>query len=189
MAVLASLIGIDAATGMLGGGIKNAGPKNSSILFLLIFVLPAVFTVGFVVLEVILVKRNLSDLKPLGISSYFEFTTSVYLFAAFGWYTLSWVFKLIFNTSICSSTNQYIDGALFSSACTIFAVTSIFKFWDFITEGFVDAFALKLPIIRRWFGQCWRSFFVKSWDIHFPFPRPIHLASVVLGSSTNLSVQ
>ena len=46
------------------------------------------------------------------------------------------------NTQICQGTSQYVDGALFCTLSTLLAMVTIFKYWDCITAGDLDAFNL-----------------------------------------------
>lgn len=43
------------------------------------------------------------------------------------------VLMYVFNNQICQGTKHYVDGVFFATACNLFSVMMIYKFWDMIT--------------------------------------------------------
>ncbi|RKO97059.1 hypothetical protein CXG81DRAFT_9391 [Caulochytrium protostelioides] len=105
---------------------KNTAGLNSSNpvgLFVLFFVLPLVFTLIYLVLQIILVVNTLDDRWPLG----------DILLAAF-FFTIAQIVNFAVSDKICRVAKHYVDGMFFGTICTLLAVMMVYKYWDSITK-------------------------------------------------------
>ena len=82
-----------------------------------------IFLVAFFVLEAVLVLRILGETRPM-----------IYLSAAAVLFALGQVFNYAISRFICSGTQGKIDGSMFETLFTLFAVVMIWVFWSSITE-------------------------------------------------------
>ncbi|KAI4253459.1 MAG: hypothetical protein LQ352_003674 [Teloschistes flavicans] len=100
-----------------------SSPNRNIGLYVLYQLAPLVFLVGFFILETILVLSVLGEKKPM-----------LYLLAAALLFAIGQIFQYVISTHICSGTNGKINGALFESLFTLFAVVMTWVFWSSITE-------------------------------------------------------
>lgn len=117
-----------------------SSPNRNIGLYVLYQLAPLVFLVGFFILETILVLSVLGEKKPMRMCSCKVWGAdanairTVYLLAAALLFAIGQIFQYVISTHICSGTNGKINGALFESLFTLFAVVMTWVFWSSITE-------------------------------------------------------
>ncbi|KAF3918895.1 hypothetical protein ABW20_dc0104577 [Dactylellina cionopaga] len=92
-------------------------------LYVLYFLFPLICLVGYFILEGILVLRVLGETRPMLLLG-----GSALLFA------IGQIFTFVISVHICNGTDGKIDGSLFETLFTLFAVISLWAFWSSITE-------------------------------------------------------
>ncbi|KAJ3203621.1 Chitin synthase, class 7 [Entophlyctis luteolus] len=102
------------------GGLSSQAPTG---LFILYFIFPAVFTLVYVCLQIILVVTTLDDRWPL----------SDLLFGLF-FFAIGLVLQFVAAPQLCELATHYVDGMFFGQICTLLAVMLVYKFWDLITK-------------------------------------------------------
>jgi len=98
-------------------------PNRHIALYVLYQLVPLIFLVAFFVLEAVLVLRILGETRPM-----------IYLSAAAVLFALGQLFNYAISRFICSGTQGKIDGSMFETLFTLFAVVMIWVFWSSITE-------------------------------------------------------
>ncbi|KAI5286107.1 Chitin synthase, class 7 [Ascosphaera aggregata] len=98
-------------------------PTKTLPLFIILFVLNAVFVAIYVVMQILLVVNTLQDRWPLG-----HITFAIFFFVA------GQIILYVFSTTICNKIQHYVDGLFFATVCNLFAVMMIYKYWDSITK-------------------------------------------------------
>lgn len=97
-------------------GWAGLGPLNTTGLFVVSYVLNAVFVAVYLIMQIILVVNTLQDRWPLG-----DIAFGIFFFV---------VGQLIvyqFGTQICEGTSHYLDGLFFATICNLLAVMMIYK--------------------------------------------------------------
>lgn len=120
--IAGTLFSLDAGQQILGGA-TSSDPLNSTFVFAVYTILPIACVIFYVILQTVLVTRNLGDQKPL-ISLYL----GAFLFA------LSQVFTFVLNQTICTGTSNSIDGTVFATLANLASIIFVYRFWDSITE-------------------------------------------------------
>ncbi|KAI3637062.1 hypothetical protein MIR68_004768 [Amoeboaphelidium protococcarum] len=118
-----SIIALDAASSvrLLGGSLSSG--TDSIALFVVYLLLPIVFTLIYVILQTVLVAKNLGEQKPL-----------INLYVALLFIILSQVMMFVLNVTICQGTSGNVDGTMFATLCNLAAIIFVYRFWDSITE-------------------------------------------------------
>ncbi|VBB78046.1 Putative protein of unknown function [Podospora comata] len=98
-------------------------PNRSIALYVTYLLLPLVWVVFFVVLELVLVIKVLGETRPL-----------LFLGAAALSFAVGQIFNFVVSPYICNGTSGAIDGSLFQTLFTFVAVTVVWFFWSSITE-------------------------------------------------------
>ncbi|KAL1302332.1 hypothetical protein AAFC00_002742 [Neodothiora populina] len=98
-------------------------PTQTTGLFVVLYILSAIYMFVYVVMQVLLVIGTLQDRWPLGHIAWGVF------FLVVGQLLL-----YVFNPEICDSIKHYMDGTLFAAICNLFAVMMVYKYWDSITK-------------------------------------------------------
>lgn len=96
--------------------------RSTTALFVVSYVLNAIILALYVVSQLVLVFFALDSWWHLG---------AIVLFCFF--FIVGQVLMYAVNTQICEGTKHYVDGVFFATACNLFAVMMIYKFWDMIT--------------------------------------------------------
>ncbi|KAI9144750.1 chitin synthase export chaperone [Paraphysoderma sedebokerense] len=118
---LCGTIYIAADTGLGYSTAFQHGPELTNVaLFVLLFLFPILSAVVYLILQIVLVTKNLSEKRPL--------------WAAFLLFAISQVFIFVLNDSICEGTKKWIDGKIFSTLLQFAALFCVFKYWASITE-------------------------------------------------------
>lgn len=92
------------------------GPTETIGLFVVLYILSAVFIFVYLVMQVLLVAGTLQDRWPLGHIAWGVF------FLVVGQLLL-----YVFNPPICEGIKHYMDGTLFATICNLFAVMMVYK--------------------------------------------------------------
>ncbi|BFZ64335.1 Chitin synthase, class 7 [Saitoella coloradoensis] len=92
-------------------------------LFIVLYILNAVFLAIYSVLQVVLVLNTLEDRWPLGdlaFGVFFLIAGQVLLYA--------------FSADICEGAQHYIDGLFLATLCNLLSVMMVYKYWDSLTK-------------------------------------------------------
>ncbi|KAI4239648.1 MAG: hypothetical protein LQ349_000195 [Xanthoria aureola] len=115
---------------ILSGGISlmtfmswGLAPNNTLGLFVVLYLINAIFLLVYVVSQVILVTATLQDRWPLG-------------HIGFGvlFFIIGQVILYVFGSTICNAVQHYLDGLFFATVCNLLAVMMVYKYWDSITK-------------------------------------------------------
>ncbi|KAI9351444.1 chitin synthase III catalytic subunit [Obelidium mucronatum] len=101
-------------------GLTSAAPMALYIVYL---ILPAVFLVVYVILQIILVCTTLDDRWPLGD-----------LLFGFFFFLMGLVLEFVVGPQLCELATHYVDGMFFGTISTLLGVMLVYKFWDSITK-------------------------------------------------------
>ncbi|RPA98183.1 hypothetical protein L873DRAFT_1688802 [Choiromyces venosus 120613-1] len=99
------------------------GPTKTTALFIVLYVVNALFLFVYVACQVILVIGTLEDRWPLG-----DIVFGVFFFV------VGQVLLYAFSDRICDKVYHYLDGLFFSSVCNLLGVMMVYKYWDSITK-------------------------------------------------------
>jgi len=97
-------------------GWAGIGPENTTILFVVLYIIPALFLLVYVVMQFFLVVNTLQDRWPLGdlaFGVFFIVVGQVILYAL--------------GTTICEETSHYLDAVFFATICNLLAVMMVYK--------------------------------------------------------------
>ncbi|KAL8839894.1 MAG: hypothetical protein Q9170_001574 [Blastenia crenularia] len=115
---------------ILSGGISlmtfkgwGLGPTNTLGLFVVLFLINAIFLLVYVASQVILVTATLQDRWPLGHIGFGVF-----------FFVIGQVILYVFGSTICNAAQHYLDGLFFATICNLLAVMMVYKYWDSITK-------------------------------------------------------
>ncbi|KAI5305502.1 YmL10 [Ascosphaera pollenicola] len=98
-------------------------PTKTIPLFIILYVLNAVFVAVYTVMQIILVVYTLQDRWPLG-----------HIMFAVLFFVAGQIILYVFSSKICDKIQHYVDGLFFATLCNLFAVMMIYKYWDSITK-------------------------------------------------------
>ncbi|KAF3941244.1 hypothetical protein ABW19_dt0208359 [Dactylella cylindrospora] len=115
-------IALDTGFGYTDQFIPDDNYKNYA-LYVLYLLFPLVCLVGYFVLESILVLRVLGETRPMLLLG-----GSALLFA------IGQIFTFVISVHLCNAADGKIDGSLFTTLFTLFAVICLWSFWSSITE-------------------------------------------------------
>ena len=96
---------------------------QSTLLYWMFLGLPVVAVGVFVLLETMLVCRNLGNQRPL-----------LTLYLALMCFCASVGLQFVLNQIICTNTTAIVNGSVFATITDLAAIVLVFKFWDSITE-------------------------------------------------------
>ncbi|RMJ24687.1 hypothetical protein PHISP_04451 [Aspergillus sp. HF37] len=97
-------------------------PTNTVGLFVVLYILNAICIAVFVVMQLLLVTNTLESRWPMG-----SIIAGVLIFVA------GQVLLYGFSDTICEKVQHYLDGLFFATMCNLFAVMTVYKYWDSIT--------------------------------------------------------
>jgi Chitin synthase export chaperone len=95
------------------GGLDPANPVG---VFVVVYILNAIFLFIYVVMQLMLVYNTLEDRWPLG-----HIALGVFFFTA------GQVVLYAFSQPVCNGTEHYLDGLFIATLCNLFAVMMIYK--------------------------------------------------------------
>ncbi|KAF2878423.1 chitin synthase III catalytic subunit [Massariosphaeria phaeospora] len=99
------------------------GDNRAYALYTIYQLVPLVFLTVYFLLETHLVLRVLGETKPM-----------IYLIGAVLLFAIAQIFQYVISVHICSGTSGKINGGIFETLFTLFAVTMLWVFWSSITE-------------------------------------------------------
>lgn len=115
---------------VLSGGISlmtfkswGLAPTNTLGLFVVLYLINAIFLAVYVVSQVILVTATLQDRWPLGHIGFGVF-----------FFVIGQVILYVFGSTICSAVQHYLDGLFFATICNLLAVMMVYKVPSFPDE-------------------------------------------------------
>lgn len=91
-------------------------PTKTMGLFVLLYILNAIFIFVYVVCQILLVVGTLEDRWPLG-----DIAFGVFFFA------IGQLILYLFSDTICDELNHYLDGLFFASICNLLGVMMVYK--------------------------------------------------------------
>jgi len=98
-------------------------PKNPIGIFVVTYLINAIFLFVYVISQILLVVGTLEDRWPLGDISFGIF-----------FFVIGQVILYVFSDTICDQVQHYIDGLFFATICNLLAVMMVYKYWDSITR-------------------------------------------------------
>ncbi|KIV92949.1 hypothetical protein PV10_04200 [Exophiala mesophila] len=98
-------------------------PTNTIGLFIVLYVINAIFLAVYFVMQVVLVVNTLQDRWPLGDLG----------FGAL-FFIVGQVILYVFARKICEQVSHYLDGLFFATVLNLLAVMMVYKYWDSITK-------------------------------------------------------
>lgn len=104
-----------------GGG--SLSPTNTTGLFIVMYILNAIFVVIYAISQLALSAFILRDPWPVGaivLGLFFFIAGQVLLYG--------------FSDTICVAVNHYVDGTFFATLCNLFSQMMVYKYWDMITK-------------------------------------------------------
>ncbi|KAI9713070.1 MAG: Chitin synthase, class 7 [Bogoriella megaspora] len=104
-------------------GWAGLGPRNTTGLFVVLYIFNAIFVLVYVVMQVMLVSNTLQDRWPLG-----DIGFGVLFFV------IGQVILYVASETICENVQHYLDGLFFATICNLLAVMMVYKYWDSITK-------------------------------------------------------
>lgn len=99
------------------------GPTNTIGLFIVLYLINAIFVAVYIITQFIVVIRTLNDRWLFGdliFGTFFFIVGQVALYA--------------FGHNICEGAQHYLDGFFIATTCNLLAVMMIYKFWDSLTK-------------------------------------------------------
>jgi hypothetical protein len=97
-------------------GWAGLGPTKTVGLFVVLYLVNALFIFIYVVMQIFLVVNTLQDRWPLGDISFGVF-----------FFVIGQVIVYVFSNQICESAQHYIDGLFFGTICNLLAVMMVYK--------------------------------------------------------------
>lgn len=97
-------------------GWAGLGPENTTVLFVVLYLLNALFLFVYVVMQFFLVFNTLQDRWPIGdlvFGTLFFVAGQTLLYAV--------------GSTICEDTNHYLDAVFFATVCNLLAVMMVYK--------------------------------------------------------------
>jgi hypothetical protein len=91
-------------------------PKNPIGIFVVTYIVNAIFLFVYVVSQIILVVGTLEDRWPLGDISFGIF-----------FFVIGQVILYVFSDIICDQIQHYLDGLFFATICNLLAVMMVYK--------------------------------------------------------------
>ncbi|EGX53840.1 Chitin synthase, class 7 [Orbilia oligospora] len=104
-------------------GWAGLGPTKTIGLFVVLYILNAVFLVIYIASQILLVLNTLQDRWPLG-----DILFGILFFV------VGQVLLYALSDKICNSVNHYLDGVFFATICNLLGVMMVYKYWDSITK-------------------------------------------------------
>ncbi|KAJ4405736.1 Chitin synthase, class 7 [Didymella pomorum] len=97
--------------------------KNPIGIFVVTYIVNAIFLFVYLVSQIILVLGTLEDRWPLG-----DIIFGVFFFV------VGQVILYVLGDVICDGAQHYLDGLFFATICNLLAVMMVYKYWDSITR-------------------------------------------------------
>jgi len=104
-------------------GYIGLSPDNTMPLFILLYIVNALFIVIYVGAQIFLVLGTLEDRWPLGDIAF-----------GAGFFILGQVMLNAFSAKICDQVVHYFDGLFIATICNLLGVMMVYKYWDSITR-------------------------------------------------------
>lgn len=105
-------------------GWAGLSPTNTTGLFVVLYIINAVFLAVYFVMQVILVLNTLQDRWPLGDLA----------FGAF-FFIIGQVILYAFGKKICEGVSHYLDGLFFATVCNLLGVMMVYKVSDYCSKN------------------------------------------------------
>lgn len=97
-------------------------PTKTVALFIVMYIVNALFLLIYVVCQLLLVTNTLQDRWPLG-----DIAFGVFFFV------IGQIMLYALGTTICNGASHYFDSIFFTTITNLLAVMMVYKFWDSIT--------------------------------------------------------
>lgn len=92
------------------------GPTNTIALFIVLYIVNAIFLAVYVVMQLLLVVGTLQERWPLGHIGFGVF-----------FFVIGQVLVFVFSETICNGVQHYMDGLFFATVCNLLAVMMVYK--------------------------------------------------------------
>lgn len=99
-------------------GYLGMGPQNTMLLFILLYIVNALWLAAYVCAQIFLVIGTLEDRWPMG-----DIAFGVFFFA------IGQVLLNAFSTKICDQVVHYFDGLFAATICNLLGVMMVYKVW------------------------------------------------------------
>lgn len=97
-------------------GWAGLSPTNTTGLFVVLYVINAVFLAVYFIMQVILVVNTLQDRWPLGNLAFGGF-----------FFVVGQVILYVFGKKVCEGVSHYLDGLFFATVCNLLGVMMVYK--------------------------------------------------------------
>lgn len=104
-------------------GYIGLSPTNTLPLFIVLYIVNALFIAIYVGAQIFLVLGTLEDRWPLGDIAF-----------GAGFFVLGQVLLNAFSAKICDQVVHYFDGLFIGTICNLLGVMMVYKYWDSITR-------------------------------------------------------
>eukprot|EP00158_Paraphelidium_tribonemae_P001517 Partr_v1_DN24501_c0_g1_i1_m19680 putative Export control protein len=116
-----TIFSLDISQSLLHAG-TSTGYYKSTTMFGLYFLFPLVTALGYLILQTVLVAKNLGDQKPL-----------ISLYAAAVFFIASQVLTFGVSMEVCRAS-KILEGTVIATFFDLASLVFIYRFWDSITE-------------------------------------------------------
>ena len=97
-------------------GWAGLSPTNTTGLFIVLYIVNAIFLAVYFIMQVILVANTLQDRWPLG-----DLAFGIFFFV------IGQVILYVFGKRICVGISHYLDGLFFATVCNLLGVMMVYK--------------------------------------------------------------
>lgn len=97
-------------------GWAGLGPTNTIGLFVVLYILNAIFIFVYVAMQVLLVLGTLQDRWPLGNIAFGVF-----------FFVVGQIILYVFSEPVCEGISHYMDGLFFATVCNLLGVMMVYK--------------------------------------------------------------
>ena len=97
-------------------GWAGLSPTNTTGLFVVLYIINAVFLAVYFIMQVILVVNTLQDRWPLGNLAFGGF-----------FFVVGQVILYVFGKKVCEGVNHYLDSLFFATVCNLLGVMMVYK--------------------------------------------------------------
>lgn len=103
--------------------VAGMSPTKTLGMFIMLYLVPGICLVVYIIMQIILVVNTLQDRWPLGD-----------LVIGVGALVVGQVLLYAFSNTICTKVAHYFDGLFLATICNLLAVMMVYKYWDSITK-------------------------------------------------------
>ncbi|RMD44967.1 hypothetical protein DV735_g164, partial [Chaetothyriales sp. CBS 134920] len=131
-------------------GWSGLSPTNTTGLFVVLYLINAIFLFVYLVMQVILVLNTLQDRWPL-----WDLVAAVFFFV------VGQVLLYAFGARLCDAVSHYLDGLFFATLCNLLAVMMVYK----VSADPAQASGFEIRLLTHVVHQYWDS--ITKEDLEF----------------------